>query len=75
VTVKGPRAAAHVAAPITVGADDGTSRSPPNDERREQSLHGRPHLIANMVTGSPRLREELEIVGVGYRVLSKGRPS
>jgi large subunit ribosomal protein L6 len=78
VTVKGPKGSlSHsVAAPITVGrADDGTIEVVrPNDERTSKSLHGLTRtLIANMVQGvTEGYEKRLEIVGVGYRVLSKG---
>ena len=46
----------------------------PDDERRSKALHGLSRtLIANMVTGvTEGYEKKLEIVGVGYRVLSKG---
>jgi large subunit ribosomal protein L6 len=78
VTVKGPKGTlSHtVAAPITVGrADDGALEvKRPDDERNSRSLHGLTRtLIANMVTGvTDGYEKRLEIVGVGYRVLSKG---
>ena len=78
VTVKGPKGTlSHtVAAPITVDrADDGALEvKRPDDERNSRSLHGLTRtLIANMVTGvTDGYEEKLEIVGVGYRVLSKG---
>jgi large subunit ribosomal protein L6 len=78
VTVKGPKGSLshNVAAPITVGrADDGTIEVVrPNDERESKSLHGLTRtLIANMVQGvTEGYEKRLEIVGVGYRVLSKG---
>ena len=78
VTVKGPKGTlTHtVAAPITVDrADDGSVQvQRPNDERESRSLHGLTRtLIANMVTGvTEGYEKKLEIVGVGYRVLSKG---
>jgi large subunit ribosomal protein L6 len=78
VTVKGPRGTlSHtVAAPISVNRDeDGAiAVTRPNDERVSRSLHGLTRtLIANMVTGVTQGYEKrLEIVGVGYRVLSKG---
>jgi large subunit ribosomal protein L6 len=78
VTVKGPRGTlSHsVAAPITVdraeGGDIEVAR--PDDERVSKSLHGLTRtLIANMVQGvTEGYEKRLEIVGVGYRVLSKG---
>jgi large subunit ribosomal protein L6 len=78
VTVKGPKGTlSHtVAAPIKVEhVEDGTiAVNRPDDERESRSLHGLTRtLIANMVTGvTEGYEKKLEIVGVGYRVLSKG---
>jgi large subunit ribosomal protein L6 len=78
VTVKGPKGTlSHtVAAPISVArSEDGALQvSRPDDERISRSLHGLTRtLIANMVTGvTEGYEKKLEIVGVGYRVLSKG---
>jgi large subunit ribosomal protein L6 len=78
VTVKGPKGTlSHtVAAPITVARnDDGAVEvTRPDEERVSKSLHGLTRtLIANMVTGvTEGYEKKLEIVGVGYRVLSKG---
>ena len=78
VTVKGPKGSlSHtVAPPITVdrGDDGAVEVKRPNDERESRSLHGLTRtLIANMVTGvTEGYEKRLEIVGVGYRVLSKG---
>ena len=78
VNVKGPKGSlSHtVAAPITVARDeDGTLRvARPDDERESRALHGLSRtLIANMVQGvTDGYEKRLEIVGVGYRVLSKG---
>jgi large subunit ribosomal protein L6 len=78
VTVKGPKGTlSHVVAtPITIGrADDGALEvKRPDDQRESKSLHGLTRtLIANMVTGvTDGYEKKLEIVGVGYRVLSKG---
>ncbi len=78
VTVKGPKGTlSHtVAAPITVQKDDEgqIAVARPDDERQSRSLHGLTRtLIANMVTGVTNgYEKKLEIVGVGYRVLSKG---
>ncbi|MCL4423406.1 MAG: 50S ribosomal protein L6 [Actinobacteria bacterium] len=64
-------------------SSDGTEQAPaggvivverPNDARANRALHGLTRaLVANMVTGvvSGFVRE-LEIVGVGYRAVSKG---
>ena len=78
VTVKGPKGTlTHtVAAPITVErVEDGTLEvKRPDDERESRSLHGLTRtLINNMVVGvTEGYEKKLEIVGVGYRVLSKG---
>jgi large subunit ribosomal protein L6 len=78
ITVKGPRGTlSHtVSEPIAVEkADDGTLEvRRPDDERQSKALHGLSRtLIANMVTGvTAGYEKRLEIVGVGYRVLSKG---
>ena len=77
VTVKGPKGTlSHsVAAPITVEKNDGVLEvKRPNDEREARSLHGLTRtLINNMVVGvTEGYEKKLEIVGVGYRVLSKG---
>ena len=77
VTVKGPKGTlSHtVAAPITVENGDGALEvKRPNDERESRSLHGLTRsLIHNMVVGvTDGYEKRLEIVGVGYRVLSKG---
>ena len=78
VTVKGPKGTlTHtVAAPITVEkGDDGVlDVKRPDDERNSKSLHGLTRtLVNNMVVGvTDGYEKRLEIVGVGYRVLSKG---
>jgi large subunit ribosomal protein L6 len=77
VTVKGPKGTlSHtIAAPITVAkGEDGVLEKRPNDEREARSLHGLTRtLINNMVVGvTEGYEKKLEIVGVGYRVLSKG---
>ncbi len=78
VTVKGPKGTlSHtVAAPITVQkGDDGVlDVRRPDDERISRSLHGLTRtLVSNMVVGvTDGYEKRLEIVGVGYRVLSKG---
>ena len=81
VTVKGPKGTlSHtVREPIAVGrGDDGSLEvTRPNDERESKALHGLSRtLIANMVTGvTSGYEKRLEIVGVGYRVVSKGPTS
>jgi large subunit ribosomal protein L6 len=77
VTVKGPKGTlSHsVAAPITVANSDGVLEvKRPDDERNSRALHGLTRtLINNMVVGvTDGYEKRLEIVGVGYRVLSKG---
>jgi large subunit ribosomal protein L6 len=77
VTVQGPKGTlSHtVAAPITVESADGTLEvRRPDDERESRALHGLTRsLINNMVVGvTEGYEKKLEIVGVGYRVLSKG---
>lgn len=77
VTVKGPKGSlTHtVAAPITVEKNDGVlDVKRPDDERNSRSLHGLTRtLVNNMVVGvTDGYEKKLEIVGVGYRVLSKG---
>jgi large subunit ribosomal protein L6 len=77
VTVKGPKGSLshNVAAPITVEKNDGVIEvKRPDDERESRSLHGLTRtLINNMVVGvTEGYEKRLEIVGVGYRVLSKG---
>jgi len=77
VTVKGPKGTlSHtVAAPIVVEKGDGVlDVKRPDDERISKSLHGLTRtLVNNMVVGvTDGYEKRLEIVGVGYRVLSKG---
>ena len=77
LTVKGPKGTlTHtVAAPITVEkSEQGLEVKRPNDERQSRALHGLTRtLINNMVVGvTEGYEKKLEIVGVGYRVLSKG---
>ena len=64
-----------MAAPITVESNDGVLEvKRPDDERNSRALHGLTRtLINNMVVGvTDGYEKRLEIVGVGYRVLSKG---
>ena len=77
VTAKGPKGTlSHtVAAPITVEKNDGIlDVRRPDDDRISRSLHGLTRtLVNNMVVGvTDGYEKRLEIVGVGYRVLSKG---
>ena len=78
VSVKGPKGTLQhrVAEPITVTrAESGEIEVVrPNEERVSKSLHGLTRtLVSNMVVGvTTGYEKKLEIVGVGYRVLSKG---
>ena len=77
VTVKGPKGTlSHtLASPITVEKGDGVlDVKRPDDERTSKALHGLSRtLVNNMVVGvTEGYEKKLEIVGVGYRVLSKG---
>ncbi|QLQ15261.1 MAG: 50S ribosomal protein L6 [Micropruina sp.] len=78
VQVKGPKGAlSHVVAePIKVAKNEAGELevTRPDDERTSRSLHGLTRtLVANMVTGvTAGYEKKLEIVGVGYRVISKG---
>ena len=77
VTVKGPKGTlSHtVTEPIVVEKGEGVlDVKRPDDERLSRSLHGLTRtLVHNMVIGvTEGYEKRLEIVGVGYRVLSKG---
>lgn len=78
VSIKGPKGTlTHtVPSPLTVEkAESGELEvKRPNDERLSKSLHGLTRtLLMNMVTGVTQgYEKKLEIVGVGYRVISKG---
>ena len=78
VKVKGPKGELEhqVADPITIGKlDTGELEvNRPDDERESKALHGLTRtVVSNMVTGvTEGYEKKLEIVGVGYRVLSKG---
>jgi large subunit ribosomal protein L6 len=79
VSVKGPKGTlTHtVAEPITVARDDDGSLAVrrPDDERRSRALHGLSRtLVANMIVGvTEGYEKKMEIYGVGYRVVAKGR--
>ena len=78
VTVRGPKGelSLTVSEPIEVSQQDGViTVTRPNDEGEIRALHGLSRsLIANMVTGVTQgYSKTLEIVGVGYRVLARGR--
>ena len=77
VTVKGPKGelTRTVPAAMQLSQEDGqVVVKRPDDEPVHKSLHGLTRtLIANMVQGvTEGYEKRLEIVGVGYRVLSKG---
>jgi large subunit ribosomal protein L6 len=77
VTVKGPKGTlSHtVVSPIIVSQEDGVvTVTRPDDERESRARHGLTRtLVNNMVVGvTEGYEKRLEIVGVGYRVLSKG---
>jgi large subunit ribosomal protein L6 len=78
VTVKGPKGTLQqrISEPIIVEKDtDGAVLvKRPDDERESRSLHGLSRtLVNNMVLGvSQGYQKDLEIHGVGYRVLLKG---
>ncbi len=77
VSVKGPKGtlSLQVREPINVARNDAGELevSRPNDERDNRALHGLTRtLVNNMVVGVTQgYEKKLEIVGVGYRVISK----
>lgn len=79
VAVKGPKGALSltVAEPIQIArADDGTiAVTRPDDERKSRALHGLSRtLVANLITGVTNgYTNKMEIHGVGYRVVLKGK--
>ena len=78
VSVKGPKGilSLTVAEPISVAQEDGQLKvTRPSDDGPVRALHGLSRtLIANMVTGvTDGFSKTLEIVGVGYRVVAKGK--
>jgi large subunit ribosomal protein L6 len=79
VNVKGPKGSlAHtLAEPITIErSDDGSlAVTRPDDERKSRSLHGLSRtLVSNMITGVTQgYEKKMEIYGVGYRVVAKGK--
>lgn len=78
VEVKGPKGTLTrtISAPITISKNDEGQLvvERPDDERTSRSLHGLTRtLVNNMVIGvTDGYSKTLEIVGVGYRVISKG---
>jgi len=79
VTVKGPKGTlSHtIANPLTVERSEAGDLvvNRPDDERLSKALHGLTRtLVAHMVTGvTDGYEKKLEIVGVGYRVIAKGK--
>ncbi len=77
VEVKGPKGTLSrtISAPITIERNDAGELivERPDDQRESRALHGLTRtLVANMVTGvTDGYERKLEIVGVGYRVISK----
>jgi large subunit ribosomal protein L6 len=78
VAVKGPKGSLSlvVALPIKVSQGEGViTVVRPDDERLSRSLHGLSRtLVANMIEGVTNgYTKTIEIVGVGYRVVEKGK--
>lgn len=78
VQVKGPKGtlAADFSERVSVSVEDGVAAVTREDDSREaRALHGLTRaLLANMVTGvSAGYTKSLEIVGVGYRAVLKGK--
>jgi large subunit ribosomal protein L6 len=78
VGVKGPKGSVdwNVPEPITIKKNDSgeLELARPDDERQNRSLHGLSRtLVNNMIIGvHDGYQRDLEIVGVGYRVVPKG---
>ena len=78
ITVKGPKGELPqvLPDPITVKIEEGTlTVIRPDDHRDNRSLHGLSRsLINNMVVGvTEGYKQDMEIFGVGYRVVAKGK--
>ena len=78
VTVKGPKGelTQDLPAPITATVDGDTlTVNRPDDHRENRSLHGLSRsLVNNMVVGvTEGYKQDMEIFGVGYRVVAKGK--
>lgn len=78
ITVKGPKGELiqDLPAPITVSVEEGTiTVIRPDDHRDNRSLHGLSRsLVNNMVVGvTVGYKQDMEIFGVGYRVVAKGK--
>ena len=77
VTVKGPKGtlSTPVDRDITISQEDGTlTVTRPTEQKRHKAMHGLYRsLINNMVIGvSQGFREQLELVGVGYKATIQG---
>ena len=78
VTVKGPKGELSQVLPgaISVSIEDGTlTVNRPDDHRDNRSLHGLSRsLVNNMIVGvTEGYKQDMEIFGVGYRVVAKGQ--
>ncbi|AWH96161.1 50S ribosomal protein L6 [Dietzia psychralcaliphila] len=78
ITVKGPKGelTQDLPAPISVSIEDNTiTVNRPDDHRDNRSLHGLSRsLVNNMVVGvTEGYVQKMEIFGVGYRVVAKGK--
>lgn len=78
IIVKGPKGelTQDLPAPITVSVEDSSiTVIRPDDHRDNRSLHGLSRsLVNNMVVGVTQgYKQDMEIFGVGYRVVAKGR--
>ena len=78
VTVKGPKGELTQVLPgaISVSIEDGTlTVNRPDDHRDNRPLHGLSRsLVNNMIVGvTEGYKQDMEIFGVGYRVVAKGR--
>ena len=78
ITVKGPKGelTQDLPAPITATVDGDTlTVNRPDDHRENRSLHGLSRsLVNNMVVGvTEGYKQDMEIFGVGYRVVAKGK--
>jgi large subunit ribosomal protein L6 len=77
VTVKGPKGELmqQIDPDIAISVEDGTiTLVRPTEQKRHKALHGLYRaLVANMVQGvSEGFKKSLELVGVGYKVESRG---
>ena len=78
ITVKGPKGELTqvLPEPISVTVEEGTlTVNRPDDHRDNRSLHGLSRsLVNNMVVGvTEGYKQDMEIFGVGYRVVAKGK--